>query len=83
MILKRYKQPAGYGHAVSYTLLPSTLRQFRYLGSSFQENEMIDGDVTYRIKIGWLKMTNATTYRINIGWLKRRNATNIKSESNG
>lgn len=44
---------------------------------------MIDGDVTYRIKIGWLKMTNATTYRINIGWLKRRNATNIKSESNG
>ncbi|KAL6536543.1 hypothetical protein OROGR_013115 [Orobanche gracilis] len=33
---------------------------FRYLGSIIQKDEELDGDVTHRIKAGWLKWKSAT-----------------------
>lgn len=35
-------------------------RLFRYLGSMFQENGMINEDVMHCIKVGWLKWSSAT-----------------------
>lgn len=35
-------------------------RQFRYLDLVFQENGMIDENVTHKIKLGWLKLKSVT-----------------------
>lgn len=35
-------------------------RHFRYIGFIFQENGMIDEDVTHRIKVEWQKWMSAT-----------------------